>query len=403
MRTRNYLPILAGLTAVFLFAGCQRSAIQPVEPTAAEAAASKPDTKPAPAKPQVILNEYKVSWNEECEVEQAFAAASKVLEDLGLRLSPDRTRTVPVRDPRTGRTIAQTVPVSDRYGATDALSAFLETTTTGQIKLEIRMLFMPPDSSEIAITATSASQPEHVLKKQSDYLKQRISEKIQQPMLSEEPVPYPQTMTFDSSPDAVHGILIQWADRKGFRRETSSESDRYYKTLLCSSASVIRFQFTMRLVDENETRLEIKIDNYQGKGEFKMILRELLESLESVETQPNTAQEPVPYPEELILNADLPTVSAVLAQWMSDKQFNPEQSSGDRFTRSAGCTTASQIRFRFYMKLMNDSQTKLRIYVSNYKDKEDFPLILKSLEDVLKKLKQDGSPEASSGEQVFPS
>ncbi|MCE5185769.1 MAG: hypothetical protein LLF76_06555 [Planctomycetaceae bacterium] len=385
--------IRTGVAAVFLatvvFCGCQRSVKTEPEPAVTEGQSQPAQSaeKPAPAKPKPPSNEYKTSWQENCSVERAFAAGAKVLEDLGLRQEARQTRMVQTRDPRTGRTIAQRVPVSERGGASDSLSAFLEANTTGDIQFKVRMLLMPPESTEITIAATSISQPQDVLKKQSDHLKQKISEAIGQQPLQEEPVPYPQSMIFDCGTSQVYDALYKWADKKGFNRNNGGGGDQYYKTFACNSASNIQFQFSMRLIDVNKTKLEISIFNYENKDEFKLVLADLLKSLEAlktVNTQPQAASEPKPYPEELLINYTVGDVAQALGNWIDKMRFQEKQSSGDQFVRTVTCVTASKIRFTFRMNLVESNQTKLRIWIRDYAEKEDFPMILRSLQEVLK-------------------
>lgn len=380
---------------ILVSGGCQRSVKTGAEPTVTEGQSQPAQSaeKPARAKPKPPLNEYKVSWQEDCSVEQAFAMGAKVLEDLGLRQETRQTRVVQTRDRQTGRTITQRVPVSERGGASDSLSAVLEANTTGDIQFKIRILLMPPQSSEITITAASASQPQDVLKKQSDYLRQKISEAIAQSPLQEEPVPYPQTMTFDYNTDQVYDVLLRWAEKKGFKRDGGG-GDPYYKTFSCETASNIRFQFSMRLIEANKTKLEMNIYNYENKDEFRMILADLMESLEALKTAnvlPQAASEPKPYPEELLVNYTVGDVALALEKWIDQMRFQEKQSSGDQFVRTVTCVTASKIRFNFRMNLVESNQTKLRIWIRDYAQKEDFPMILKSLQEVLKTL-EEGNP-----------
>ena len=134
----------------------------------------------------------------------------------------------------------------------------------------------------IAITATSANQPNEVLEQQVSYLKQKIGEAIEQEppqTAGEVQLPYPESMVFNCPVDEVYNALYQWADKQGFDRNSSGGRDRYYRTVTCETASDIRFLFTLRLIDANKTKMQIVINNYEDKDEFPMILKGLEDAL----------------------------------------------------------------------------------------------------------------------------
>lgn len=279
MTIRNGFTVIAIMT-VLLLNGCQQPSLSSGESSPVQAA-PEPAAKPAPAKPPVTLNAYTVSWTEECGVRQAFSAALGSIEQLGINQIP--------RSNVRGSSLEK-VPIAN-YDTGDELSASLYAVATADISFQVKMLLLPPESTEITIIAASETQPRDILKKQSDYLKQKISERIAHPTLPDEQVILPKTMTFDGTPDGVYWVLSQWADKKGFKRVNTGNGDQYYRSLSCSSASGIRFFFGMRLVDSGTTRLDIKVSNYENKDEFTIMQSDLLEVLESIQSQPQTTRD----------------------------------------------------------------------------------------------------------------
>jgi len=371
---------------VFALSACHKSAVQTAETSVQTPAedASQANEQAASEKPKPPLKEYRETWREECAVEQAYLAAVSVLEDLGLRQSSGQSRTVTTRDPRTGRTITQQVP-SGSGGRSDGLSAFLEAGTTAGIQYRINMLLVPPASTEITIFASSQNQPESILRSQSEYLRQKIAEAIQQGPVQEESVPYPKVMVFDSGTNGVYSSLIQWATKQGFKLNTS-EGDQYYRSLSCTSASGIQFQFFIRLIESNKTKLEMNVSDYQNKEEFAVILQGLTEALENSNDSPSAAEEPVPYPESVIINSRIDPIATSIEDWIGRMGFGEKKMYGDQFVRTMTCKTASSIRFTFKMNLIDTNQTKLQIWIRDYDHREEFPMILQSLKELLEKL-----------------
>lgn len=281
MKIRVWLVLLAVVCAVLL-SGCQGSAAKTEKSAVAAPEEEKPcSKKPSKPVPQI---EYKVSWEEKCLVEQAFDAGAMVLEDLGLA-GNRKSRQVRRRDPRTGRMVLKREYDSSQYGRNDGFSAFLRTNTTAGIEFQINILLLPPETSAITVIATSRDQSKEVLKRQSEYLKQKINEMIQQGPAQEESTPYPEMMVFDRTVDEVYDVIYhRWMEREGFNHQNSG-GDKYYKTIECKCASEIYFRFEMRMIDTNKTKLEIRVSHYEGKEEFGMILKSLLDILQSIEIE----------------------------------------------------------------------------------------------------------------------
>lgn len=258
---------------------------KPCQPKA-DAANEESETaeKQTAGKEEPEKQSYTIRWDEHCSVERAFDGCEQAVKDLGLTTS-NRYTTQRVQNPQTGQIETKRVPVDGGTARQDGLSGMLETQTTAGIRFQISILLSPPESAMIAITATSANQPNEVLEQQATYLKQKIGEAIQQepPQTADEiQLPYPESMVFDCPIDQVYNALYQWADKQGFDRNSSGGRDRYYRTVTCETASDIRFSFTLRLIDANKTKMQIVIKNFDGKDEFPMILKTLEEAVKGL-------------------------------------------------------------------------------------------------------------------------
>ncbi len=306
MKTRICL-ILATLMVTLSLVGCQQSAAQ----TDAKVGES---AKPAP--PQ---NVCKTTWEENCSVKQASAATRRALEDLGLG-GPDvpKTRTVRTRDPKTGKTVTKQVPIVPKTRTvttldpktgrrttklvpintgtgsvslkSDGLSAIVKAKSVTGIEYDINILLLPPKSCRISMVATGPNPPD-ILKKHSFFIKQKISEAIQNPELQAvaEPVPYPKTVILEHEVVKVYEILDGWAKNMEFDCQ-SHRGDVSYKAFSFSTGSRINFTFKMRLIDTNKTKLQIDIQNYKGKEEFPMILKSLEDILSGLKEDKNTSK-----------------------------------------------------------------------------------------------------------------
>jgi hypothetical protein len=367
---------------------CEKEAAAPPKP-------DKPDvaTKPKPPKP----DEFAVRWEEDCPVQKAFEASAWVLEDLGLAQDLTSYTTQRVRDPRTGRIQVRQVTSGNRSARRDGLSAYLEGHATADIKFAISILLTPPESSVMTITATSATQPEAVLEQQSLHLKEKISEAIAAEPEEPEAVPYPETMLLERPVQPAVDAIYRWAEGQGFEHDSRGGRDQYYRMVTCETGSGIRFEFTLRLVEPERTRLDIEASNYEGKDEFGMIVRGLMETLESINAQPpQAATEQKPYPEMLMLNHTVNHVAGVLGAWIQNRGFDADQMRGDAFYRTISCKTGSGIPLRFYLKLVDTETTKLSIYISGYERKEEFPMILKSLQETLAQMDEAAAVETGT-------
>ena len=275
--------ILATLMVTLSLVGCQQSAAQ----TDAKVGES---AKPAP--PQ---NACKMTWDENCSIKQTSAATKQALEDLGLGGSgAPKTRSVTTRNPKTGKKITKLVPINTGTGSvslkSDGLSAIVKAKSVTGIEYNINILLLPPESCRISIMATG-SNPTDILKGHSIFIKQKISEAIQnpEPEAVAEPAPYPKTVILEHEVTKVYEILDGWGNNMGFDCQ-SSRGDLFYRALSVSTGSGINFRLVMRSIDSNNTKLEMDVGRYEGKEEFPMILKSLEDTLAGLEEDKNTSE-----------------------------------------------------------------------------------------------------------------
>jgi hypothetical protein len=204
-------------------------------------------------------------------------------------------------------------------------------------------------------------------------------------------------MVFDRAVEDIYDAINNWASKGQFRHNGRDRSDRYHKASEVECGSGIRFYFTMRLVNDNKTKLEIKVSGYEGKDEFDFILRGLMESLEVLKTdQPGSKTSAGT--KTKTLNHSIAAVNDTLMSWVKENSFSISRNvGGDAFYKYLYCSTAAGIDFKFQMYMTGINETKLDMTVSDQKDREEFPMILKSLEAALDGIGQ-AEPESASQE-----
>lgn len=209
-------------------------------------------------------HEFHISWQESCSVQRAFEATNELLYGtLGLKK------------------VAYKGSSGLQEPVVDSLSAILKARST-TIFFDVTISLLTSDTCTLTIQANSNSQPEHVLKTHSLFLKEKISEAIHKQPDEPEALPYPQVMILDNSIPQVHGTINEWARGANFDVEGSGNYDQFYGRLTCNTESRIRFNFQMRLVDPQKTKLQINIDNFEGKDEFPMILKSLEDAVKGL-------------------------------------------------------------------------------------------------------------------------
>ncbi|MEN8127447.1 MAG: hypothetical protein ABFR90_06535, partial [Planctomycetota bacterium] len=163
------------------------------------------------------------------------------------------------------------------------------------------ILLMPPESCEIAIIATGPN-PTDILSKHGKFIKNKISEGIQQQPDISDSIPYPKTMLFDRTVYEVSGPLFDWYQEMSFSKAGGGRGDLFYREHICATASGIRFTFKMWLLNTNKTKLQIDIQNYEGKEEFPMILKSLEEVLDGIgQSQPEPVSQETAKPKRAVV------------------------------------------------------------------------------------------------------
>lgn len=304
MKTRICL-ILAALMVTLSLVGCQRSAAK----ADGQTAVVEEDSKPQPTKTEPPQNTVKLSWVQPCSVEQAASAAKQSLEDLGLGGSDKpKTRTVTIRDPKTGRTVSKQVPISGLGSIavkSDRLSAFVRAKSVAGVDYLITIILMPPESCEISIVATG-SNPTDILSKHGKFIQNKISEEIQQQQDISNSIPYSKTMIVNNTISEVFKKVNGWRESNHFLRLTTQnnpkDGDSFYQKLSCRTASDIHIEFLMHLIDTNKTKLQIDIQNYEEKEDFPMILRSLEGLLKELEAVNMSEQDVIKMEESMMMS-----------------------------------------------------------------------------------------------------
>ena len=231
-------------------------------------------TKQVPVTPaETSEKKFEIRWQENCSVQKAFEATGRVLyETLRLQKVFDKNRR------------GSFEPVSDY------LSGILKARSTINIVFDVTVFLDSADSCVITIKASSETQPKDIIQKHCLFLRQQISEAIQQDP-QDESVPYPKTMVFDHTVSQIYDAIHNWAKKAGFDFEGSNSYDQFYGQINFHTNSRIHFNFQTHLIAPNKTMLEIDIQYYEGKEEFKMILKSLMDGLESMKEDKPVADE----------------------------------------------------------------------------------------------------------------
>ena len=98
---------------------------------------------------------------------------------------------------------------------------------------------------------------------------------------------------------------------------------------------------------------------------------------------------PAPYPKTIILEHEVSEVYEILYEWSKNMEFDCQSPRGDVFYKALSVNTGSGIDLRLVMRSVDSNKTKLEMDVHDYEGKEEFSMILKSLEDALAGLEED--------------
>lgn len=390
MKSRILL-VLLSLTLTLSLFGCQESSAKTeTQPVAIEENLKEQSKQKQPAPPRNVST---LNWEEPCSVELATSAAKRAFGELGLSDSskPQKTRTVRTRDPKTGRMLTKQVPIATGnsvYSISDELSGVVKGKSVAGTEFIVHVSLIPPESCHVEIIATGPNPPE-ILKKHTAYIQKKISEAIKNPVQEEEvtgePLPYPETMVFNRPVNEIYKVVYNWGRTEKFHQSGGNSDDKYYQYVEYTSESNIRFIFQIRLVDENRTKLKLKVSGYEEKDEFNMILKSLMDALQELKGDRPESKAATTYTETKILDYPISAVYETFVSWVNEKHFSTRSraSGGDAFYKYMGFQTGGGIEFQIQMRLIDTQKTKLEMTVNNQEGREEFPMILKSLEDTL--------------------
>lgn len=319
--------------------------------------------------------EFAVTWTETCSVEQAFNATNRMLyETLGLGYTYSGNHSV--------------------KPAMDQISATLRARSTINVEFDVSIFLVSPEKTSIIVKATSQTQPKHILEKHTLYLRSKINEALanEPETAAAEISPFPQTMVFEGSVDQVYNRLCEWVDAEGLnfsdrnRNSGSRGGDKFYKYIRCGSFSGITFTFHVRKVSSSRVQLQVVPENYKDQAEFSVIyesLEKVLDTLQSgreevVESHVETRT--VPDAVAVVMDRLRSWAKGYGLDWNSDRQ--------DGFYARADCSTVSGIRFSFLIRRVARDETVVEIRADRYSGKDEFPMVLTSLEKVLAALEK---------------
>lgn len=383
MKMRAGCAVLAAMLTVCLLSGCQSSSTK-AEKSATAAAEPKMEKKAA-SKSVPPKHEYNVAWQQDCTVQQAFSASRKVLEDLDLKVSGSGSRTVQTRDPKTGRTIRRNVPYSG--GRSDDLSAQINADSVAGIGFELTFLLLPPKSCEFSILAASSKQEKEILKKQSHFLKARIMEAIQQDASEPEAAGVAdkglEAFILDCTMGQAYDLIYQWGKKWNFNQKDAGGDSFTYKYLSYIAGSDIRFDFKFRMIDSQKTKLELEVNNTDGKDEYAVIRRSLNDAIKGGPSVTTAS-----YADTKLLEKTIFELTKALEDWAQANRLSWKEGKRDVFYSSGYCYTSSGIYLSFTMRRIDANQTRLEITASKYEGKDEFPMVLKSLEAALAELEK---------------
>lgn len=329
-------------------------------------------------------NKFTIHWKQACSVEQAFEVCQDMLTDLNLKIAGASSRTVRTRDPRLGRTVEKKVPVAGGYK--DGLSASLQATSSVGIDYTIEIVLLPPDSCRVLLAVESDSQPAKILEEHALYLNQEIKRAIQQVLAN--PV---QGQTRDDICDVIvldqdlaqsYEMIYQWSRKWRFNRK-ESEGDSYsYKKMRFETGSEIEIVFFLRMLEQEKTKVEIEMQEIAGKDESAVIWESLKNTLLGKEDAALPS-----YAETRVLSHPVGKVMEAVRLWATSSGMNWEGNrDADVFYASGYCYSASGIRFALKVRLIEPDTASLQITADNWKDKPEFDVMMKALNESLKQL-----------------
>jgi hypothetical protein len=162
------------------------------------------------------------------------------------------------------------------------------------------------------------------------------------------------------------------------------EVDYMSAVLKARSAMGVVFEVTL-LSDSPETCTATITTSSQTlpKDFLKTHTEFLKEQINQALGQPSDDSSPAKYPKMMIVDQPTDVVAGKISAWGRNQGFRGSGGGSDQYYKHLSYSSSSNIEFGFSMRLIDTNKTKLNIYVSNHQGKDEFPMILKSLEEVL--------------------
>ena len=176
--------------------------------------------------------------------------------------------------------------------------------------------------------------------------------------------------------------------------DSYSKSDGLSAVLETKTALGITFRIEMLLKLSSPERTQIII-RAVGSIQHRDILCQQCEIIQNKinkaiqHPKPEEMAKPALYPKTIIIEHEVSDVYEILYEWSRKMEFDCQAPRGDVFYKTLSVNTGSGIDFRLVMRSIGSNKTKLEIDAGSYEGKEEFPMILKSLEDALAGLEED--------------
>lgn len=175
------------------------------------------------------------------------------------------------------------------------------------------------------------------------------------------------------------------------------EVDYMSAVLKARSAVGVVFEVTL-LADSPDacTATITTISQTQPKDFLKTHTEFLKEQINQTLSQPSDETPPALYPKTMVFDQPIDVVAGKIRAWGQQQGFRGSTSGSDQYYRHLSYRSSSNIEFGFSMRLIETNKTKLNIYISNYDGKDEFPMILKSLQETLDQLEEAAAVETGT-------
>ncbi len=371
MKVRFGLVLLV-VCGVGCLSGCQRSA---AKADAAEVTAGQGEAeKIVHVEVTDVSDTVKVKTRTVCvrNPETGEVVKKQVPIDADSASQP-KTRTVRTRDPQTGRTTTKQVPVSTATASRASDAPTTRTVRTRDPKTGRTV------TKQVPIDAGAKPQPKPAASAENKFETR-----------------WEQECTVQQAFNATKQLLY---DTFGLEKVYESSRREYYQpksdtisaTLKARSTINIVFDISIVLISPDSSLIVIQASSKTQPKDFVRKHGLYLQARigEAIAAEPPAAVETIPYPKTMILDRSLDQVNQSLSDWNSKAKLTLNASNGDTYYQYKSYRTYSGIQFYFSIHMIDVNQSKLSISILDYKDKDEFPFILKGLEAALAELEKD--------------